>query len=175
MINKKIKSYSPKTLKSFWKHRVNGWLLNDINKCVRDRANIGAMTLICCYIDFFGGLIKPKADTRNKFYAFIEQYLKSTDKNYDFWKCKLYEDFRCGLVHEAIMKKDTGIFRSDEQDGKYLQHLGVSQSLLYVDLVQFNKDFRKAVKRLKGDLDSEISKRKLAIQRLQYLGWDVKK
>jgi len=166
--------YQPKTLNTFWKNRVQKWLLDDIKVCLKNHVNIGAMTLMCCYIDFMGGLLNPGADTRTRFYTFIDKYLSQQDALYGFWKCKLYEDFRCGLVHEAIMKKGTGIFRKDEADAKEYKHLGIKDARLWVDIITFYADFKKSVTLLKNDIDIDPKLKKKALRRMNILGWQLK-
>lgn len=167
--------YSPKTLNDFWKYRVNTWLIENIRVCIKNHVNIGSITLICCYIDFLGSLLKPNADSRKRFYICLQKYFKPINYRYDFWKCKVYEDFRCGLVHEAVMKKETGIFRQDEKGANNYQHLQEKNSILWIDLIQFFKDFKYVVQKIKKDLDSKPSMKKIALSRLRALGWALKK
>ena len=79
----RIKPYKPRNLEDFWTTRVEGWLLGGVESCVKKNINIGATTLIFCYIDFFGSLIhpNPEASSRNRFYLFCEKYLYISPKS----------------------------------------------------------------------------------------------
>lgn len=167
------KPHQPKDFNSFWEERVENWLINDVHTCIENWVNIGATTLIFCYVDFLGSLVRPKANSRDRFYRFIEEYFAPANKKYDFYKCKLYEDFRCGLVHEAIMKKGTGIFRSPDPADRGYKHLEVYNNALWIDLIQLEKDFVNSAVNLKKDIDTDPKIKQNAINRLRYLKWEL--
>jgi len=167
------KPCQPKNFEEFWIDRVENWLIKDVDTCIQNWANIGATTLIFCYIDFFGSLVRPKANSRDRFCKFIEEYFSLINKKYDFYKCKLYEDFRCGLVHEAIMKKGTGIFRSTDPADRGYKHLETYNNALWIDLIQLEIDFVKTANKLKKDINTNSVFKQKAITRLRDLKWDL--
>jgi len=171
------KPYQPKDFEDFWTSRIEGWLLSDIDTCVKYNVNIGAATLIFCYIDFFGSLIRPdlKDNSRQRFYEFCDQYLDKMNSNYVSFKCKLYDDFRCGLAHEAIMKKGTGIFRSDDKADQVYNHFCFEDGALFLDLIQLRDDLFSAVRLLKKDIDSDPRLKTKAVARLRDLKWALPK
>ena len=171
----RIKPYQPRDFDDFWKTRVNEWIVRGVRVCIERKVNIGATTLIFCYIDFFGSLIKPKAQSRQRFYSMVDNYLGPVNPDYSTYKCKLYEDFRCGLVHEAVMSKGTGIFRSSDPGDAGYEHMKVYHNALFLDLIQLGDDFVRAIGQLKADIDSDPKKKQRAVKRLRDLGWALTK
>lgn len=169
----RTKPYQPSDLEDFWETRVNRWLLDGVEACVKNNANIGAATLIFCYIEFFGGLVEPNTTSRNKFCIFCEKYLARTNHNYSKYKQKLYSDFRCGLAHEAIMKQGTGIFRSDDPSDCEYSNFEVNNGALFLDIISLKADLYNAVNILKEDLDTDYELRKNAVRRLRDLNWEL--
>ena len=167
--------YQPKDLDGFWESRVKGWLVRGVRACIKRKVNIGATTLIFCYLDFFGSLIKPKAQSRQRFYSMVNDYLGPVNSDYSTYKCKLYKDFRCGLVHEAVMSKGTGIFRSSDLGDAGYEHMKVYHNALFLDLIQLGDDFVRAVGQLKADIDNDPKKKQRAVKRLRDLGWSLPK
>lgn len=171
-MSKKIKAYSPSTLNGFWKNRIQKWMIKDIRKCIDNDVNFGSLTLICCYIDFLGSLQRPNSRNRERFYFFIEKYLKPFNQDYDFWKCKIYEDYRCPLVHEGTMKKgSTAITSINCKLSDRKNHLQKVNNYLFLDIEYFFNDFKKATQSLKRDLDKNNKSKKIAIKRLNNIGW----
>ena len=171
----RTKPYQPKNIDDFWKSRIDGWLIKGINTCVDNNANIGAATLIFCYIELFGSMTchNPNATSRNRFYSFCERYLSKINNNYEKYKQKLYEDFRCGLAHEAIMKKGTGIFRSDDPGDNGYTNFCSADNALFLDLIALQKDLLIAVMRLKQDIDIDPDLRENTLKRLRQLKWEL--
>lgn len=163
----RIAPYQPVDFNDFWKTRIEGWMMKDVRACVDQNINIGGCTLIFCYIDFFGSILKPKFDVRNRFYYFIEHYLAKYNKKYFTYKCMLYENFRCGLVHEFVMKKGAGIFRGNDPNDKGYTHFGTTNEALYLDLIKLERDFSRTVGDIKYDLDNNTELKQTAIKYLQ--------
>jgi hypothetical protein len=166
--------YKPIDFNDFWQSRVEAWMLEGVKDCVKNKINIGAMTLIFCYIDFFGSISKPKLETRQRFYYFLENYLGKIDPRYSTFKCMLYENFRCGLVHEFVMKKGAGIFRGDDKNDAGYEHFGIHNDALFLDVLKLKNDFITSVNKLKEDLDGNIECKKIAINYLRdELRWSL--
>ncbi|RLC37811.1 hypothetical protein DRH29_00110 [candidate division Kazan bacterium] len=163
----RINPYKPKDFDEFWESRVNKWMVDGIRSCVVSQTNIGATTLIFCYIDFFGSLLKRRGSPRERFYIMVDKYFAPYNKKYNTYKCTLYENFRCSLVHEGIMKKGTGIFRSDNPEDRDYQHFGNHNGALFLDLIQLSNDFYSAIKDLKRDIDSDKKLKNRVLKRVR--------
>lgn len=129
--------------KNFW-DTLKHWVLDDIDVCLDHNANVGATKLIFSAIEVFGsfyvgrgyknnenlvrakagsGKQVEKAGSKKAFKAFVKSYLPEFNKvifNINGKRIKaadlLYTHFRCGLIHEGVMKVGTGIVKENWRD-----------------------------------------------------------
>ena len=161
-----------KNIDDFFKFIVNDWMVYDISVCERkdNHANIATVVLLCCYTEFLGSLItgKGRGNERNNLYAFCESYLGRINPKYDNFKCKLYEDFRCGLVHQYFPKKGTGIVKDDDS-----RHFVLDQDILYVNITKYYEDFKKAILTLREDVIKKQAMKRICLKRLKDEGIEI--
>ena len=85
---------------------VKGWMYHDIKEAIKGKANFLAALGLLSYTEFMGGLVTGQLRNRQysqeNFKQFICDYFP---KEYKDYADNLYEEVRCGLVHEYFVKE----------------------------------------------------------------------
>ena len=119
---------------------IEGFIYNDIERCIKAEASHVVALALLSYTEFIGGLISgnlgKKGHTGENFgralELFPEEYRKvdSSIQLQDFDKGEpkprrtgIYEVFRCGLVHEYFIKGHVLIYNNP--DGHADEHIGI--------------------------------------------------
>lgn len=143
--------------------------------CYQNEAYVGAMREMCCIIDglsgYFAGSIKDRnRKIENEFTKFVKNYFIefnrfTIDKNGNELKLKmkryretkqedlnyyqiLYSQFRCGLVHNLLMKTRNAIYKG-RNDPYFLKN---RQFKLIINIDHFYDDFVKAILTYKDEV-----------------------
>lgn len=153
------------------------WALNDVNACMNNEAYVGAMREMCCIVDGLSGYyVGSREDkhrcTKNEFIKFIKKYFTefnrfAKSKNGSEYKIKmkpyrdkasrlcpmnyyeiLYSQFRCGLVHNLLMKTSNAIYRG--RNNPYFNRTKTIKLIINVD--HFYDDFTHAILTYKDDV-----------------------
>ena len=108
-------------------------------------------------IDFFGGLIEKflQTNSKNRSGVFINKWMSKVDSRYedeDFGHL-IYSCCRCGIFHNAVLKKYFGTSSYNCSD-KHL-YISLNRDFLYIDSKQFANDFIEAQKKFREALKSE--------------------
>ena len=153
------------------------WSLNAVNACMNSEAYVGAMREMCCIIDglsgyYTGSKIDKGRKIEGDFIAFIERYFSEFNrfaqgKNGSEYKIKmkpyrdknsklspmsyyeiLYSQFRCGLVHNLLMKPTNAIYR-----GRNNPYFNKTKAIkLIINVHHFYDDFTRAILTYKDDV-----------------------
>ena len=155
-----------KLIESFWKEYIDGFIFNDLNKCVRTGANYLVALGEMCYIDFLGKLMTGEEGSKRNFKTFVVTYLP-TYAEATFLE-DLYIEFRSGLVHSyfpenvdviAVMKplpsppsiwRESGKWKIVVAD--FLDEFKKAADALEKDLLagKYSAEFKKAVSKSPG-------------------------
>jgi len=129
--------------------RIISWAVGDVKKCCRmsqdgtcdnGGALVGAFILLCCALDYFGGLytgLTKASETKNRYNSFIRKYMSRYD-----WE-KLY-DLRWSLLHYYSPHHFVLYHENSLETNKNL-HLSNSEKGILLHLGWFIKDFEDAV------------------------------
>jgi len=115
---------SEEEIKSYFKEYIFGFIFNDIENCIKAKANYTVALALLSYTEFLGGLINGTLGLRDKSHEQFNEALKffewNGDGNYyknfriefrdaDFLEKEgdIYSLFRCGLAHEYFIKGDS--------------------------------------------------------------------
>lgn len=151
------------------------WILNEVNACYQNEAYVGAMREICCIIDGLSGYyVGSKEDKRRKteeeFIEFIKAYFTEFNRHTKNKKGQeltkkmkryreekqnslnyyqiLYSQFRCGLVHNLLMKTGSAIYKG--RNNPYFS--ATKQFKLIINIDHFYDDFVRAILTYKDDV-----------------------
>lgn len=151
------------------------WILNEVNACYQNDAYVGAMREMCCIIDGLGGYFVGSQKDRNRktedeFIEFVKNYFTefkryAVDKKGNELKLKmkryreteqedlnyyqiLYSQFRCGLVHNLLMKTRNAIYKG--RNNPYF--LKNRQFKLVINIDHFYDDFVRAILTYKDEV-----------------------
>ena len=115
---------SNKQIKEYFDKFIFGFIFNDIENCIKAKANYTVALALLSYTEFLGGLINGtlglQGKSREQFNKALEFFEWNGDKNYyknfkarfrdlDFIQkeADIYLLFRCGLAHEYFVKADS--------------------------------------------------------------------
>jgi len=155
-----------KLIESFLKEYIDGFIFNDLNKCVRTGANYLVALGEMCFIDFLGKLMTGEEGSKRNFKTFVVTYLP-TYAEATFLE-DLYIEFRSGLVHSyfpenvdviAVMKplpsppsiwRESGKWKIVVAD--FLDEFKKAADALEKDLLagKYSAEFKKAVSKSPG-------------------------
>jgi len=151
------------------------WILNGVNACYQNEAYTGAMREMCCIIDglsgyYCGSQKDKKRKTEKEFIKFIKVYftefnrytvnkkgqeLTKKMKRYRETNLEpltyyqiLYSQFRCGLVHNLLMKTRNAIYKG--RNNPYFNK--TRQFKLIINIDHFYDDFVRAILTYKDDV-----------------------
>ena len=119
---------------------IEGFIYNDIERCIEAEANHVVALALFSYTEFIGGLISGnlgKGDAKGNFGRalkyFPEEYRKINSSiriryidnkgKLKTHKTGIYDVFRCGLVHEYFIKGHVLIYNNP--DGHTDEHIGI--------------------------------------------------
>ncbi len=128
---------------------IEGFIYNDIERCIKAEASHVVALALLSYTEFIGGLISGNLgkngsateNFRRALKLFPEEYgkvdssiqLQYVDKGkLRTRKTGIYEVFRCGLVHEYFIKGHALIYNNP--DGHTDEHIGI---LIKEELIEF--------------------------------------
>ncbi len=161
--------------------RTIRWMRHDVEICMKSDAYVGAMKLmlgdVAALAGFYSGRTtsKPKNDEK-EFMTFFDTYFHELNslphsiilKPMDGTRPKnlIYTHFRCGLVHEHLMKFGTAIDRRDDNNYLYLTDSGVTINIMkfYRDYLQTLEDYFQDVKQGRDNIGENF------IARAKFLG-----
>ena len=123
-------------------------------------SKMGAFILSSCFIDYMAGFVCGKQSTGKDYKNFVKQYLPS---EYD--PEKLYTDLRCMVVHN-YSEGGSYIFT----DNKSQLHGKEFSGRMIVNLENFIDDLESSLNRFLQELESDVEKRKKAIERYNSIG-----
>lgn len=154
-----------KTIEEFFKKYIHRWMLNDIKVCVDNNANFGAVTLICCYIDFLGKLYTGNDNSGFRFKKFINDYFNDKYSDYSEF---IYETFRCGMVHSFFPLKEGGIIGGYGRKDEHLElfNNGGEGSILINKDILFD-DFKEAISNYYKNLKKDPKLQKIFLDTLE--------
>ncbi len=133
-------SRTNREIKKYFNDYIFGYIFNDIENCIKAKANYTVALALLSYTDFLGGLINGtlglQRESKIQFNKAIEYFEwngnKSYYKNYklqfkdvDFVQKEgdIYTLFRCGLAHEYFIKGDSFVHNNPngytDNAGKY--------------------------------------------------------
>jgi hypothetical protein len=146
-----ISTEDQELVEGFWKEYVDGFIHNDLNRCVHDGANYLAALGEMCYVDFLGKLMTSKKNnSKDNFKTFVKAYLPRYANPPAFLE-NLYQEVRSGLVHSYFPENVNVIAREkvhhgppsiwQEKDGKWT-----------ISVADFLSEFKVASDALKRDL-----------------------
>ena len=153
------------------------WCHKDVDACYNHDAFVGATREMCCYIDglsgYFAGSLKDcRRDTGTEFVEFVRHYFEdfnkyATNKTGSEYTLKLkkyrdkhfrmepmnyyqilYSQYRCGLIHTILMKRNGGIYRGHNMP--YFKRTKQFKLMINVDL--FYRDFERAINTFKEEV-----------------------
>lgn len=131
---------SQEKIKDYFKEYIFGFIFNDIENCIKAKANYTVALALLSYTEFLGGLISGTLGLRDKNRERFNSALNFFDfegntKYYKEFKVKfrdvdylekdgdIYTLFRCGLAHEYFIKSDSLVHNNS--DG-YKDELGIN-------------------------------------------------
>jgi hypothetical protein len=150
--------------------RTLKWMSRDVTVCMNGEAYIGAMTLmmtnIAALASFYAGRVTEKApkehNDHDEFVAFFEKFFDlATNQNYNQLiykieiknkkeknKCVIYDDFRCGLVHEYLMKNGTALDVGLDKPYVFLSSSGLTLNIdtFFTDYLRALAKYAKTIK-----------------------------
>ncbi len=136
--------------------RTIRWMNHGVKACIADEAYLGAMTLMMANISalasFYSGRDSKNAqpNDHDEFVKFFDDFFIGAHKlSYDdIWyklegenkKCILYDEFRCGLIHEHLMKYGTALDKGLTKPYVYISPEGIT-----INIDRFYPDYLNAV------------------------------
>ena len=144
------------------------WILNDVSVLIQNECYVGAMREMCCIIDGLSGYYVGSTKDKNRnsgeeFIKFVKayftefnryavdekgkeltkkmkQYREAKQKQLTYYQI-LYSQFRCGLVHNLLMKTRNAIYRG--RNNPYF--CSTRHFKLIINIDHFYDDFVRAV------------------------------
>lgn len=164
--------------------RLTRWFTHDVKVCIENDAFIGAMTLMLCHISAFasyysGRVVDRPQNDEKEFLDFYQKYFTVfpviTQPQIDNRTGRIkevsliYNHFRCGLIHEGLMKKGTALDRGIEKPNFYI-HINSRDIVLNVD--HFYEDYKKVIQKYKNDVRNDDPRgiKQNFINRAKFLG-----
>lgn len=144
-----------------------------VTACHEKKAYVSCATLISTHIESLGGFLigseKEMGDSEERFVTFIQRYFKSllgyvksaaehAKKDPAEYPKLLYKKFRCGLIHEYIMKEGTALRESVPM--VYSPYVEITPEFeLILNINDFYTEFGTAIAMFKEDAqkDPEVS------------------
>lgn len=143
------------------------WMTHDVGVCMAHDANVGAMTLmltdVAALAGFYAGRTEknPRNDHDEFTRFFIEFFDLAKDKEYADLifrltgaekRCVIYDDFRCGLVHEHLMKNGAAIDKGYAKPYIFysLEGFTLNLDLFYADYLNALSQYSDKVRNDKG-------------------------
>lgn len=137
-------------IKAFFDKYIYAWMCRDIKICVDNNANFGAMTLMCCGIDFLGSLAYDADDSKKRFKDFVKEYF---DKKYGRFRDILYDVYRNGVVHQYFPKQNASVAGKEQNRESHLK-LSQDKSHIVIHAGCFFDDFKKAIEKYQKHINS---------------------
>jgi len=168
-------------------NRMLRWMSHDVNICMAGDANVGAMTLmltdIAALAGFYAGRTELKLQNdHDEFVLFFEEFFDlAKDKRYDQLiyklvkdkkksikdRCIIYDDFRCGVVHEHLMKQGTAIDKGLEKPYVFMS---LSSGELTINIDHFFADYLNALSKYADRVRNDANVADKFKKRAEYLG-----
>ncbi len=166
------------------------WMDYDVDVCMKEKAYIGAITLMMTNISalasFYVGRItdRPKSpeNDETEFITFLDAYFpglkslgiqdikipRANENGQIEQKSMFYFYFRCGLVHEYLMKRETAIDKGLDKSYLFFNEITKTWTLnvenLYYDYKLSIRAYYQDIKYKNNELKSKF------IKRAQFLG-----
>lgn len=122
---------SKEEIEKYFKEYIFGFIFNDIQNCIKSKANYAVALLLLSYTEFIGGLINGtiglQGKSQEQFNKALEYFDWSGDEKYyknfkqkyrdtDFQikEGNIYTLFRCGLAHEYFIKGDSFVYNNPD-------------------------------------------------------------
>jgi len=161
------------------------WMKHDVKVCMDNDAYVGAMKLmmndISALAGFYAGRNTPKPSPpitdEIEFMNFFDNYFKVLNalphsiilKPVQGMKVinLIYTHFRCGLIHEHLMKNGTAIDKRGDNEYLYLTQGGITINIncLYNDYLKTLEEYYSDVKN-----KNKLNVQENFIKRAEYLG-----
>ena len=122
-------------MKESFLDRTIRWMSHDVKICISHDAYIGAMNLMMSHISalssYYSGRATYKVNDHDEFMKFYREYFKAFPDIQQPRKTKsgrlehmsmIYTHFRCGLIHEHLMKTGTALDRGLSRPGFYIEN-----------------------------------------------------
>lgn len=130
--------------KKFWR-KYKRWHLDDIKKCIDNKAYVGGAKLICCAIDALAGFrfgATNYAGSKFRFVNFVKEFMPAfkrrlrltKDNNLVYKRSVLemfYKNFRSGLIHEGLPGIGTELI---EDNDKTLLFINPTPDILQINI-----------------------------------------
>jgi len=148
-----------KKIEEFFEKYINRWMRNDIKVCVDNDANFGAVTLICCYIDFLGKLYTGMDGSEIRFRKFIDDFF---DNKYDDYSKFIYKTFRCGMTHSFFPLKEGGVIGGYDRKNEHLKYFNDNgREGILINMHILFDDFKQAISNYYEDLKKDPKLQKI--------------
>lgn len=119
--------------------------------------------LVCSGIDFFGGiecgfLVRPKNNSSERFKWFVKEWMGRINNLYkeESLAYLIYDSWRCGVVHQATLKKGFETSSYMFPGNKHLHYIQDNERI-FIHSLQFANDFIEAQKLYRQHIKDNIS------------------
>ncbi|EKD94258.1 MAG: hypothetical protein ACD_26C00145G0001 [uncultured bacterium] len=155
-------------LNNYFERYIDNMLINDIEllKARNDELKFSYpyILLVCSCIDLFGGIEKdfPEPDKRGnsekRFKWFITEWMGKVNSLYKEKSLAylIYDSWRCGIVHQATLKKGFMASSHKYDRDKHLHYIE-NEDIIYIYPIQFADDFIKAQKLYRGKINNSLA------------------
>ena len=162
--------------------RMTRWMSHDVKICIAHDAYIGAMNLMMSHVSamssFYSGRTTGKVNDHDEFMNFYRKYFRAFPDIQQPRKEKngrskhmsiIYTHFRCGLIHEHLMKTGTALDRGLSKPGFYIEK---KSGMIVLNIDHFFFDYLRVLATYNNQLkygDDEKLKQNF-IRRAKFLG-----
>ncbi len=151
---KEEKGYIDQYLKKYF----DAMLIKDLDILKREKLpfTLPFLHLVNAGIDFLGGLIEGfNSNSKQRSINFIETWMGEVNELYRFPKMSecIYKSVRCGLSHQAILKKSVESYKGVDLNGNHL-HIRINpegKEKIFIHTLQYVDDFNKAQNKFRKD------------------------
>jgi len=151
-----------KKLNNYFKDYIDKMLIRDIEllKKNNDRLNFSYpyILLVCSCIDLFGGIEKGFTRGGERFKWFVIKWMGkiNTLYNEESLAYLIYDSWRCGISHQATLKKGFGASSFVYDKDKHLNYIK-DKEIVYIHPIQFADDFIEAQKLYRQYIESSAT------------------
>lgn len=155
-------------LNNYFEKYIDGMLIKDIEllKARNDelRFSYPYILLVCSCIDLFGGIEKDFAkpnkqgNSQERFEWFITEWMGKVNPLYGEKSLAylIYDSWRCGIVHQATLKKGFVASSHTYDRNKHLYYIE-DEDIIYIHPLQFADDFTEAQKMYRENINNSLA------------------